>query len=63
MLVINKSVLLLKAPNEDGNDKYETVLKANGFTVKYLQLLDFQYINLDILRDKLKNPDDYAGNA
>lgn len=61
MTVISKEVLLLKAPGEDGEDKYESILTENGFTVKHLQVLDFQYINLSLLKEKLDDVDSYSG--
>ncbi|GLV32810.1 Uroporphyrinogen III synthase 1 [Carabus blaptoides fortunei] len=61
MAVTSREVLLLKAPGEDDEDKYESILTKNGFTVKHLQVLDFQYINLSILKEKLSEVDSYSG--
>lgn len=61
MKVIRNEVLLLKAPKDEGNDKYETILKENGFNVKYLQILDFDFINLSELQLKLCKENDYTG--
>lgn len=61
MNIIRNEVLLLKAPKDEGSDKYETVLIENGFNVKYLQILDFDFINLSELQLKLCKEDDYTG--
>lgn len=61
MKVIKNEVLLLKAPKDEENDKYESVLKESGFTVKYLQILDFDFVNLSQFRLKLCKENDYAG--
>lgn len=60
-MIINKNeVLLLKLPTE-GEDKFQFTLLKNGYTVKYLQILEFVFLNLPILTDKLKNVDKFSG--
>lgn len=62
MPVNDKFVLLLKAPKkEDEPDKYEQLLIDNGYTVKVIKTIGFEYINLELFYEKLINPNLYSG--
>ncbi|XP_018336370.1 uroporphyrinogen-III synthase isoform X2 [Agrilus planipennis] len=62
MIIAANLVLLFKAQkgNETEN-KYEDVLHKNGFKTEQLKSIDFNFINLDKLQEKLMNPDAYQG--
>lgn len=56
------TVLLLKTQTKEQSvDKYEQLLVANGFTVKQVNTLVFQYKNLELLTKKLNCKDCYSG--
>ncbi|CAH2006414.1 unnamed protein product [Acanthoscelides obtectus] len=60
--MLKKSVLLLKSQKDEGaNDKYEDLLKSNGFKVCQVKTLIFDFKNIDWLKDKLLNSEKYAG--
>lgn len=60
MSVTKKFVLLLKAQKTD-EDEYEVMLRAQGYNVEQLKTIDFNYVNLDKIKSKLLNPNDYSG--
>lgn len=61
-MIIPNSILLLKSQiSEDGQDKYETLLKANNFEVRQVKTLVFRFKNVEDLKKKLKNSDRYSG--
>ncbi|XP_063923075.1 uroporphyrinogen-III synthase-like [Zophobas morio] len=62
MSIARNTVLLLKSEkSEDAQDKYQDILESNKFEVMVVKTLTFQYKNIEILRDKLTNPDDFCG--
>lgn len=62
MAIKNNFVLLFKAPkSDDETDEYESILSENGFLVKQIKTLDFEYKNLQDLNEKLQKPERYNG--
>ncbi|KAJ8935062.1 hypothetical protein NQ314_013035 [Rhamnusium bicolor] len=61
-MIKRKCVLLLKTQKRDGSvDKYEDLLQSNGFEVKQVKTLVFDFKNMDILKEKLTRSIDYEG--
>lgn len=61
-MIKRKTVLLLKSQNTDGSsDKYEQLLTSNGFEVKNVKTLVFDFKNIDVLKQKLIKHDAYEG--
>ncbi|KAL1505559.1 hypothetical protein ABEB36_005100 [Hypothenemus hampei] len=61
-MLIPNSVLLLKSQiSDDEQDKYESVLKANNFEVIQVKTLEFEFKNIENLRQKLENSSKYSG--
>ncbi|KAJ8952153.1 hypothetical protein NQ318_018490 [Aromia moschata] len=61
-MIRKKSILLLKSQKGDGSgDKYDSLLNSSGFEVRQVKTLVFDFKNIDILREELKNDDNYAG--
>lgn len=57
-----KSVLLLKAQDsDDGQDKYEDILRSNSFEVNRVKTLMFNFKNLQKLAEKLANSNEFSG--
>ena len=55
-------VLLFKAPNEDqGKDKYQETLESAGFVVDLVPVLEFVFVNLESLAEKLSSAEKYSG--
>lgn len=54
------AVVLIKSES-DGPDKFATVLEENNFHVFSIFCINFQFKNLEVLRDKLAKTDDYEG--
>ncbi|KAF8127643.1 tetrapyrrole biosynthesis uroporphyrinogen III synthase [Boletus edulis] len=53
-----KNVLLLRAPGEDGRDRYETVFEAKGYAPLSVPVLETVLVHVDTLRDKIvRGPD------
>ncbi|KAG6377781.1 tetrapyrrole biosynthesis, uroporphyrinogen III synthase [Boletus reticuloceps] len=48
-----KNVLLLRAPREDGRDRYETVFEAKGYAPLSVPVLETVLVHVDALRDKI----------
>ncbi|CAH1375909.1 unnamed protein product [Tenebrio molitor] len=62
MSVIKNTILLFKSDKtDDTRDEYQNLLELNNFKVMMVKTLTFQYKNLDILREKLLNPDGFSG--
>lgn len=62
---VNKTnIIIFKAPSDsDSDDKdayYETFVSA-GFQVTLVPVLDFEFLNLAELLNKIKNANEYAG--
>ena len=55
------SVVLFRSPKEGEEDLYEKGLRAAGFLPFSLPVLDFSFINLDILSLYLTKSNDYSG--
>lgn len=65
------SVLIFKALSEETDkinpdlgqvtDPYVKELEELNFSVRTVPVLDFKYKNLDILKDKLDEPEQYSG--
>ncbi|XP_050437494.1 uroporphyrinogen-III synthase-like [Adelges cooleyi] len=57
------SFIILKAQNEENEstDPYIEVLHEKGYDAHFVPTLQFEYYNLDELRKKLQNPQDYSG--
>lgn len=62
-------VLIFKALSEDiknvtdnSKDKYQEQLEKLCLNVRIINVLDFKYTNLDVLKTKLEAPQDYSGN-
>ena len=55
------TVLLFRAPKDGENDLYEAELKAKGFQPFNVQVLDFNFINLDQLYESLTKNNNYSG--
>jgi uroporphyrinogen-III synthase len=53
-------VVILKSES-DTTDSYSTLLTAHHFEPISIPSLDFHFKNLNILADKLDNPDDFSG--
>ncbi|XP_056634430.1 uroporphyrinogen-III synthase-like [Diorhabda sublineata] len=60
-LEVNTVLLLKTQIKEQSVDKYEQLLVANGFAVKQVNTLVFQYKNLELLTKKLNCSDCYSG--
>lgn len=61
-MILSRSVLLLKSQHTDGPvDKYEDLLASNGFEVRQVKTLVFDFKNLTNLKEKLINSDAYQG--
>ncbi|KAJ8920147.1 hypothetical protein NQ315_011806 [Exocentrus adspersus] len=61
-MIQRKSVLLLKSQTTDGaTDKYEELLRTNGFEVRLVKTLVFNFKNLDTLKEKLLASNAYEG--
>lgn len=62
MPIESKHVLLLKAQKSHQEvDKYEELLVKEGYVVRAIKTLEFNFINLDGLRRELERPDEYSG--
>ncbi|KRT83432.1 hypothetical protein AMK59_3563 [Oryctes borbonicus] len=61
MSIITNFVLLLKAQKDDPEDEYELILKKNNYTFQQVKTIDFNYVNLSVLKNKLLNPNGYNG--
>nr|XP_022910499.1 uroporphyrinogen-III synthase-like [Onthophagus taurus] len=62
MSITKNLIFLLKSQsNDEKDDKYEIILRENGFQVIQVKTIDFKYKNLNLLENKLKCPNDYAG--
>lgn len=48
-----KYVLLLRAPAEDGPDRYEVVFEARGYVPLSVPVLETVLVHVDVLRDKI----------
>lgn len=58
----NNLVLILKSPSDDDvQDPYVEALHKSGVQVKFVPTLQFQYKNLEILRSRLQQPENYSG--
>nr|CAH7742659.1 unnamed protein product [Callosobruchus chinensis] len=63
-MILKKSVLLLKSQKSDGaGDRYEDLLKSNGFQVWQVKTLVFDFKNIDLLKERLLNSEHYSGLA
>lgn len=60
-MIIEKGVLLLKSQRGERTDKYEELLTSHGYKVEQVKTLVFEYRNLDELKQKLDNSDEYSG--
>lgn len=61
-MIKRKSVLLLKSQStENFADKYEDILTSNGFEVRQVKTLVFEFKNINTLKEKLVNGDAYEG--
>lgn len=54
-----KNVILFKSP--EGSEEYSTLFNQNDIKITYISVLDFEFINLDILYTKLKACSNYSG--
>ncbi|KAL0277601.1 UNVERIFIED_CONTAM: hypothetical protein PYX00_004834 [Menopon gallinae] len=57
-------VVIFKAPTDsdkEQKDAYREVLSSGGFDVINVPVLDFEFINLEVLSVKLNQPEDYSG--
>lgn len=62
MTTVRNFVLLLKAQKcDENNDKYDSKLMQEGFVVKQVKTLEFEYKNLDKLRISLDEPEKFSG--
>lgn len=53
-----KYVLLLRAPADDGPDRYEVVFEARGYVPLSVPVLETVLVHIDELRDKIvRGPD------
>lgn len=55
------TVVLLKSESVDGPDKYIDLLSSHNFEVISIATLIFSFKNLDQLKIKLQNPNNYSG--
>lgn len=55
-----KKVLLLKSETESA-ESYANLLRENDFESIFIPTLEFRFKQLDILKDKLRNPDGFSG--
>ncbi|XP_018579114.1 uroporphyrinogen-III synthase isoform X2 [Anoplophora glabripennis] len=61
-MIKRKTVLLLKSQNTDASsDKYEDLLTTNGFEVKKVKTLVFDFKNIQVLKEKIINNEAYEG--
>lgn len=61
-MILKNSVLLLKSQKGNSqNDKYESLLLENGFSVEQCKTLVFDFKNVDQLEKYLKNETKYEG--
>ncbi|GLH05935.1 Uroporphyrinogen-III synthase [Gryllus bimaculatus] len=58
-----REVYLFKAQTDDDNDEFSfsKVIEDTGFLPKTIPVLDFEYCNLELLKDCLARPADYSG--
>ncbi|XP_063236412.1 uroporphyrinogen-III synthase-like isoform X2 [Bacillus rossius redtenbacheri] len=65
MEAAERHVMILKAPAEDpeddGRDPYSHLLRENGFAVTSVPVIDFEFCNLEELRDCLQAPHKFSG--
>lgn len=57
------SFIIFKAYSEekDSVDSYVSILKDRGYEAQIVPTLEFKYHNLDVLKSKLQNPQNYSG--
>lgn len=58
---INNVVLFKAISEESGDDAYLKYLSANGYNVILVPPIDFEFINIDCLAEKLSRPENYSG--
>lgn len=60
---LNITFLICKALSEEKEsiDPYVNILNSRGYDAHMLPSLEFEYHNLDVLKNKLQNPQDYSG--
>lgn len=58
-------ILVLKAPKEtlDHVDPYVVALEELGLVAVSVDVLSFQYVNKDILLEKISHPERYGGKV
>ncbi|XP_021922928.1 uroporphyrinogen-III synthase-like isoform X2 [Zootermopsis nevadensis] len=64
MKTVKGEVLLFRAPTDDIDgdyDPYRTKLEEAGLRTKNVTVLDFEYCNLHVLEQKIKNPSLFSG--
>lgn len=59
----NIAFIIFKAQSEENEplDPYENILKNQGYEAYLVPTLEFEYHNLDNLKNKLQHPQDYSG--
>lgn len=57
---MSKKIVLLKSESESV-ESYKNQLRDNDFDPIFIPTLEFKFKNLDILQEKLLNPNDYSG--
>lgn len=59
----NITFLICKAHSEEKEsiDPYVNILNDQGYDAHMVPSLEFEYHNLDVLKNKLQNPQDYSG--
>jgi len=60
-MVIKHQVLLFKSPpDKTGSDAYQQHLDSLGFKTEIVPVIDFIFVNQDLLLEKISSPDDYS---
>jgi len=57
------SFVILKAQSEENEqvDPYVNIMENRGYDARLIHTLEFEYYNLDVLKNKLKLPQHYSG--
>ncbi|KAG8226319.1 hypothetical protein J437_LFUL011432 [Ladona fulva] len=62
MEVVGKTIFILKASETaDNSDPYEEIFSLSGFCPVVIPSIEFEFCNLDVLKEKLLNPLSYSG--
>jgi hypothetical protein len=66
MKTVKGKVLIFKAPTDytdGGDDPYRAKLEEAGLHTQNVPVLDFEYCNLNVLEQNIKNPSMFSGKC